>query len=247
MIKPGQIIEITLVRPNMVTEYQEKGYDGKVGQKIKVKAEDLSMSSHKKIYYICDYCGTEFERIIYSNSRSKTEYNNKDACSKCCHLKRSKETCLNEYGVDNPMKVQEIQLKNQQSNLNNFTNNSKYACKYFEKGIPVSQGQKNLFDALGGFELNYKYQTYFIDLVKDNIAIEYDGKGHDMQVRMGKLSQEDFDKKEQIKINKILEEFRLLKIIDKKDCFKNGITQESINKIYDFINGSKKFCEIIIS
>lgn len=48
MIKPGQIIEITLVRPNMVTEYQEKGYDGKVGQKIKVKAEDLSMSSHKK-------------------------------------------------------------------------------------------------------------------------------------------------------------------------------------------------------
>lgn len=247
MIKPGQIIEITLVRPNMVTEYQEKGYDGKVGQKIKVKAEDLSMSSHKKIYYICDYCGTEFERIVYSNSRSKTEHNNKDACSKCCRSKRSKETCLNEYGVDNPMKVQEIQLKNQQSNLNNFTNNSKYACKYFEKGIPVSQGQKNLSDVLEGFELNYKYQTYFIDLVKDNIAIEYDGKGHDMQVRMGKLSQEDFDKKEQIKIDKILEEFRLLKIIDKKDCFKNEIAQEDINKIYDFINGSEKFCEIIIS
>lgn len=246
MIKPGQIIEITLTRPDMVLQYRNKGYEGKIGQKIQVKAEDLSHQLHKKIQYICDYCGAEFERIIYSNYRSKKK-NDKDACVKCSRSKRAKETCLKTYGVDNPMKVKEIQLKNQESNINNFTNSSKYSCKYFEKGIPVSQGQKNLFDKLENFELNYKYQTYFIDLVKDNIAIEYDGKGHDMQVRMGKINQEDFDKKEQIKINEILKEFRLLKIIDKKDCFKNEITQKELEKIKDFINGSEKFQTIIIS
>lgn len=247
MVKPGQIIEITLVRPDMVSQYQQKGYECKVGQKIEVRAEDLSPSSHKKICYICDYCGVEFKRIVYSNYRSKIEGNTKDACTKCSHSKRVKETCLQVYGVDNPMKVKEIQLKNQESNLNNFTNDSKYSCKYFEKGIPVSQGQKNLFDQLENFELNYKYQTYYIDLVKDNIAIEYDGKGHDLQVRLGKMNQEDFDKKEQAKIKEILKEFRLLKIIDRKDHFKNKITQEEIKEIKNFINGSDKFQTIIIS
>lgn len=64
-------------------------------------------------------------------------------------------------------------------------------------------------------------------MVKDNIAIEYDGKGHDLGVRMGEINLLDFEKKEDKKQKEILENFRLLRIIDKKDRLKNK------NKIID--------------
>jgi hypothetical protein len=94
------------------------------------------------------------------------------------------------------MKVSEITLKCQNSKRNNFDGTKPYSCTTFEKGIPVSKGQLNLANILKEYELNFKYETYYIDLVKDNIAIEYDGRGHDMGVRIGNISLEDFLKKE---------------------------------------------------
>lgn len=249
MIKEGQKIKICVVRNNIKNYYEEKGYQiKKLGEYIEVKAEDVSSGSHQKITYICDYCGEEFTRSIYSNERSKKGSNKKDACQKCSRTKRNKETNLIKYGVDNPMKVKEFQLECQNSKEDNFKNNG-YSSKFFEKGIPVSEGQMNIYKLLDNFEINYHYLTYYIDLVKDYVAIEYDGRGHDLGLRMGKISKNDFMKKEQEKQKEILKVFRLLRIIDKKDKLKKkeNIDFYKIKEQIDiFIKSDDLYKEIII-
>ena len=109
MIKE-QLIKINIVRNTMKEYYESKGYKiDKLGQEIYINTKDISPNSHIKITYICDYCGEEFERMPYSNSRSNKDGNFKDSCINCSRKKRAKETCLKKYNIDNPMKLKEIQ------------------------------------------------------------------------------------------------------------------------------------------
>lgn len=246
MIKENQKIEIYIPRQNIAQYYREKGYDCKTGQTIVIDAKDISSGSHKKIDYICDYCGAQFSRVVYSNERQKD--NSKDSCSKCSAEKR-KETSLKRFGVDNAMKLEEYQLKCEQSKINNnFDGSKNFSCTYFVNGIPVSQGQANLSKLFPNFKLNYHYRKYYLDLVYNNIAIEYDGKGHDLGVRMNKISLEDFLTNEKIKEKQILGQYRLLRIIDPKDRLRNkeNITSAIITQINDFINSEIKYSKIEI-
>ena len=142
MIKE-QLIKINIVRNTMKEYYESKGYKiDKLGQEIYINTKDISPNSHIKINYICDYCGEEFERMPYSNSRSNKDGNFKDSCINCSRRKRVKETCLKKYNVDNPMKVKEIQLKCEKSrtlNNQNFNGSNFNSCQFFENGIPVSK------------------------------------------------------------------------------------------------------------
>lgn len=149
------------------------------------------------------------------------------------------------YGVDNVMKLEEYKIKYQRP----LNNSGKYSCKEFINGIPVSVAQRNLANLYPDFEVNYKFHEYFIDLYKDNIFIEYDEKGHDMVVRMGKKSIIDFKKEEQNKNNRMLEVGRVLRIIDPKDKLKKpkNITEDIIQQINDFISSNKSYKEIQIS
>lgn len=250
MIKE-ELIKIKIVRNNMKDYYENKGYKiDKLGQEIFINAKDISDNSHIKIIYICDYCGKEFERMPYSNNRSKKDDNLKDSCVKCAR-KRAKETCLEKYGVDHPMKIEEIQTKCEQSrekNKQNFNGSKFNSCQFFMNGIPVSKAQGLLKKFLPEYELNYHLGKYYIDLFYNNVCIEYDGKGHDLSVRMDKISLEEFLDKENKKRDFILKDNRLLKIIDKKDYFRK---EENINKyigkIKDFIESDEIYKEIIIS
>lgn len=249
MIKKGQFFNIKICRKDMLEYYVSKGYIiNNIGEYITVKAEDLTQGSRVEIEYECDYCGSIFSRQVYSNNRSKKDGNIKDACSKC-RTKRTKETSTLKYGVDNPMKVEEIQLKCENSKkLKNFENNKFHSASGFVNGIPVSKGQYNLKELFPEFELNFHYKKYYLDLKNDNIVIEYDGKGHDLEVRLNKTSLEDFLLKENIKEDEILKEFRLLRIVDKKDLFRKI---ENCNfyksKIEQFIYSNKKYEKLIIS
>lgn len=65
---------------------------------------------------------------------------------------------------------------------------------------------------------------------------------------MNKISLEDFSSKENEKKNFILKNNRLLKIIDKKDFFRNKENiHKYINEIKDFIESDEIYKEIIIS
>lgn len=144
------------------------------------------------------------------------------------------------------MKVDEFYYKNRESTNKTLENNVFKSCTSFVNGIPVSQGQLYISELITGSELNFKYNRYYIDIVKDNIAIEYDGKGHDLEVRLGKKSQQDFDEKEKVKISSILLNFKLLRIIDKKDHFRKGISEKYQQEILDFINNDIPYKEIIV-
>lgn len=68
--------------------------------------------------------------------------------------------------------------------------------------------------------LNYPYKRFLLDiaLVDSHIDIEYDGKGHDLYVRLGRLTRKEFKQKE-IKRGIIIKNsgWKELKIISKRD------------------------------
>lgn len=248
MIKEPQPITIKVVRPNIAKWYQERGYQGvKTGDIITIEAKDISLNSHRKIFYVCDYCGEEYERVPYSAYRCRQT--GLDACINCSR-KKAEATTLAKYGVKNAMQVDEFLQKQRESckNNENFQKKTNSSASCFEKGIPVSKAQKNLADCLSGFELNYQFEKYYLDLCNGKIAIEYDGSGHDLIVRTGKMSSEDFEKKEEVRKESVENNFRLLQIRDLKDRFRK---KENINKYLDvinsFINGNEKFLFLEIS
>lgn len=247
MIKENQLIEVN-ISANNINHYRQKGYNPIIRQKLLVKAEDIPLTSKQKIIYICDYCGKEFERTVGSNNRNKTKDNNKDACNKC-NRNKSKETCINRYNVENVMQVKEYKNKCLEHKRNDLFN-SNYPTSYiFKNGIPVSLAQNNLCELLQNYELNYKFNEYYLDLFNKNekIAIEYNGRGHDLQVRLNKISIEKFQEKENKRKEEILKNnIRLLIIQDKKDLWKEKNKIE-LKEILNFIKSNQFYKEIIIS
>lgn len=246
MIKE-EMIEVGIA-PTNIQYYRDRGYSPKMRKKLTINAKDISTGSKLKITFICDYCGDEFIREVCSNSRSKTAINQKDSCLRCSKNQRHKETCLSKYGVDSPMKVDSFILKCQNGH-SNFGTGKNHTSSGFVNGIPVSMAQFNLKELFPIFNLNFKLNKYFIDLYFKNVAIEYNGRGHDLEVRLNKISMEDFLIKEKNKKEKILLDNRLLVIKDSKDVLKdkNKIDKDTVKKIQTFIESDVSYEEIVIS
>lgn len=146
MIDLKQLIE---VKWNNTTKkhYIEKGYNfTKIGDLILVTAEDLMPSSQAKVEVVCDYCGNKYYPIYKSYNLHKKD-NSKDCCN-CCKFQKMKETnkqrygvewftaskefvekskvtCLDKYGVENPSQLDWVQEKK----IN--TNREKYGSDWF--------------------------------------------------------------------------------------------------------------------
>lgn len=88
------------------------------------------------------------------------------------------------YGVDNVSQIGEIKLKKANTFYKNGT-------------VATSRQQYYLHNILGG-ELNYSCNTPCLDIAFPNekIYIEFNGSGHNLNVKLGDLTQEEFDKKE---------------------------------------------------
>ena len=142
---------------------------------------------------------------------------------------RIKTTNIKKYGVDNPAKSDQVKAKIRQTNLERYgTENAasslgvrqKMLNAMYEHGTKICSKQQlylcNIFDGL----LNYPVHGYSLDIAfpEENIYIEYDGGGHDLGVKFGELSQNDFDQKEIVR-NNILkrEHWKRINIISAKD------------------------------
>lgn len=96
-----------------------------------------------------------------------------------------KQTCLEHFGVDQPMKSPEIRQKANEA--------------YYKNGSGhCSTQQHHIWEIVGG-ELNYPVSGYRLDIVLDGVDIEYNGSGHDLCVKTGQKSREEFDKKERMR------------------------------------------------
>lgn len=139
-----------------------------------------------------------------------------------------RKTMLEKYGVENPVYVQEFKEKAIQKRLEN-ENDILYG------GIPTSS-QQVYFNEIYGGEINKLVKGYFVDIMlTDTIYFEYDGSGHNLNVQLGRQTQEEFDKRERFR-ESILEkygykEFKVISSTDRlpDEDFLLDLKNEAIN------------------
>lgn len=124
--------------------------------------------------------------------------------------KKTKQTCLKKYGVEYPMQSEAVKDKTKQTNIEKYgttslMQNKEIANKcrvsmYENNSTPTSFQQRYLNQLYGG-ELNYPCDFYSLDvfLPEYKLDIEYDGGGHNLAVKHGEISQEEFNQKEIIR------------------------------------------------
>lgn len=143
-------------------------------------------------------------------------------------IKKFTSTNLNRYGVKYPMQNKEILKKCIDNSMKTLDKNGKIKC---------STQQIYLSNLLNG-KINYLFSNCFLDIVIPNkmVYIEYDGGGHDLSVKLGKLTQEEFNYKE-IKRGTFLEKngWKLIRIISSKDLL------PSDEKIIEMIDYAKEY------
>lgn len=133
-------------------------------------------------------------------------YNCKTPLSCTAVQEKIKQTNIEKYGCDNAMKNKEIQKKVRASLYKNQT-------------VPASKAQLHLCKILNG-DLNFNIGYYNVDiLLNNNIYVEYDGGGHDLNVRLGNVDKSTFLKKENIRYHYLkkcgYKMIRLINISDK--------------------------------
>lgn len=122
-------------------------------------------------------------------------------------VNKRKKTILDTYGVEKAMDIEGVKEKIINTNL------ERYGVKYTMQSEEVkskvrktmykngttscSRQQEYLWKLLGG-ELNYPVSRLSLDIAfpNDKIYLEYNGNGHELKVRMGNISKEEFNKKE---------------------------------------------------
>lgn len=125
---------------------------------------------------------------------------------------KCRDTCLERYGFKYPMQSEEIQEKSKITCKSNFgveypsqspEVGEKTAKALFSKNsVQISKQQLYLHNLFGG-ELNFPLNKYNIDICfpNKNLAIEYNGGGHNLQVKLGNMTKEEFKKREIVRNN----------------------------------------------
>lgn len=97
-------------------------------------------------------------------------------------------TLIKKYGEVNPMKVDEFAQKQKKSMQSNSG-----LCSYCQKYLA------ELYDGI----MNYRFGRYLLDIYIESqkLDIEVNGSGHNLDVILGKMTQEKFDEKENSRTN----------------------------------------------
>ena len=117
---------------------------------------------------------------------------------------KARNTMLDRYGVE--YSAQSIELRSKQVET---------LCK--NGNIHTSKQQVYLHNLYGG-ELNYPILMYSADILLDGIDIEYDGGGHNLQIKYGIVSEKEFLHNEIVRNIRIKQQgYKLMRIISHKD------------------------------
>ena len=140
---------------------------------------------------------------------------------------KMKATLRDKYGTENLMDIPVIREKIAITNLERYGhkcslgNTDVYAkglqTKYKNGTIATSTQQEYICNLYNG-TLNFPCSHYNLDIVLDNIDIEYDGGGHQLSVELGNISQHDFDVKQTVR-DKIVKSngYKIIRLISKSD------------------------------
>lgn len=129
MLVPNQLVSVKVVGKT-IKHYRELGYIVNVCDIIMVPPEHLTIGSHSEVDVICDICGT----IVSRPYKQYLEYhkNGYDTCEKC-KQRKLRDTCINRYGVSNPMLVPEFKEKLTNTVMNLYGVNSVFKLEDVQK------------------------------------------------------------------------------------------------------------------
>lgn len=144
-------------------------------------------------------------------------------------IEKGKMTTLKKYGVEHYSKTQEFLEKVKNTNLEKYgvefsMQNPDVASKarktMYLRGTAPTSIQQIYYNKIIKGELNYPFKNISIDIALpfEQIAIEYDGGGHDLQVKYGNMTEEEFIQKE-LRRNYFLKRngWKLIKIVSNTD------------------------------
>lgn len=211
----NQIIKIRVVN---FTEahFKQLGYDVKNGDIITIPASDLPDGSGTKVLVECQYCKKLFKKSWRNYIKTKP-----NTCCDDCKKFKMMETSFEKYGNICSLQNDSVAAKRnatwdikygigknplssntvRQKAFNTMIN--KYGVSH--KTVNTSREQTYLCNLYNGI-INYTIDTYIVDAVLPNgVVFEYDGYGHDMSVRMGRVSKEEFAERETNRQNKLLD------------------------------------------
>ena len=116
-----------------------------------------------------------------------------------------------------------VDIKVRKKIYNTFTKNGTMA---------TSKQQLYIHSLLGG-ELNYCTGKCFLDIafLDEKIYLEYDGGGHDLSVKLGKMSKEEFERKEMKRYYALKSKgWKCIKVISENDKIPSDEDIKSIHK-----------------
>lgn len=174
--------------------------------------------------YVCQKCISEKASIT-----NLKKYGYKSPSQNEVVKEKMKKTIMERFGVDNAMKSDEIKKKLCATNLKRhgvlYPSQSKEIRNkmnetYYKNGTQkASRQQMYLHSVLGG-ELNYPIKHYSADicLPEEKLVIEYDGSGHELNVKMGRITQEEHIQKEIMRFSILKREgYKQMRIISAYD------------------------------
>lgn len=151
----------------------------------------------------------EFKEKVFNTNIER--YGTKYASSSSEIKEKIKQTNLKKFGVPHVMQSYEIRTK---------ISNSLYK----NGNVSTSKQQLYLFNIFKSTNkdvyLNFPISYYNVDICfqEERFIIEYNGSGHDLQVKLVKLTQEEFNQKEIIRNNVIKKEgYKQMRIISSND------------------------------
>lgn len=157
---------------------------------------------------------------------------------------KREQTNLKKYGVKSVMSLQSVREKAKQTTLEHYGVENPFSSKEVQKQIAITLSKNNsvktssqqlYLSKLYGMELNVPFQSFHLDLVKDNIVVEYDGGGHNLNIKLGCMTEQEFNQKELIREKMIRQAgYRLIRIICPTDRLPAdtvllGLYQDAIN------------------
>lgn len=170
---------------------------------------------------------------------------------------RVRKTSMEKYGVEHHTKSEVVKNKQRQTMLRKYgcmnpTQNKEILHKlitsrYIHGNFTCSKQQYQLYKLIGG-KLNYPFRNFIIDVAypSEKIAIEWDGSGHDLSVRLGKITRENFIRNENFrKISLFQEDWKIIRFITKKDIFPDNM-KSIFDYCYQYIKNGGHHIQVFI-
>lgn len=238
---PQKVKEVSLLRYGVdnyaKTQEFHKKYKNTMLTKYGVEHNSHMPDYREKFHNTCveRYGESYWQHFLKKSRKSYREKTGYDYPLQSPESKeKSKQTCLERYGVEYVLQVPEVREKITQSCIEHYgvdnPNKSpevraKTVQTLYENGTTITSKQQlyiySLYDLTNEFvELNYPVGYYNVDicLPKERLVVEIDFGGHNLSVKLGTLTQKEFDQREIVRDKVIKKEgYKIMRIISTKD------------------------------